>query len=446
MKIIIAGAGDVGFHLAKLLSREAQDIYLIDRDKEKLDYAAAHTDVYPVRGNSTRISVLEEAQVSKAELLIAVTDSEETNIVTAIMGKKLGVKRTIARVQNPEFIKKTRKFSLSELGIDSVIFPRDLLVREIRRLVDQQVATDAFQFAGGQLSLIGIILRESSPLVGKSVADSGEFNPDRSYIPIAIHRQNQTLIPRGPTVFEANDHVYFITQPEGIKRISTLCGSPGRKIRDIMIIGGGRTGQLCAEVLQDDFRVKLVEKDKRRCAVLADELQKTLIINADARDVEALEEEGLADADAFIALTGDSETNIITCLVAKNHQVGKTIALVENIDYIHISQNIGIDALINRKLIAANNIFRHVRKGDISAITSFHGVNAEVIEFVVKASSKICSRPLKDINFPQRALIGGLIRGDQSYIVTGDFQVEAADHVVVFAMPESIREVEKLFY
>ncbi len=446
MKIIIAGAGDVGFHLAKLLSRESQDIYLIDREREKLDYAASHTDVFPVRGNSTRIAVLEEAQVAKAELLIAVTDSEETNILTAIMGKKLGAKRTIARVQNPEFLQKNGKFNLEELGIDSVIFPRDLLVREISRLIDQTVATDAFEFAGGKLSLIGIVLRTSSPLVGKSVMDTSSLNPGRSFIPIAIHRNNQTLIPRGSTVFEENDHVYFISKPEGVARITGLCGAPKGKIRELMIIGGGRTGQLCAEILQKNYRVKLVEKDRKRCIALADELPNALIINADARDVEALEEEGLADADAFIALTGDSETNIISCLVAKNHKVAKTIALVENVDYINISQNIGIDALINRKLIAANNIFRHVRRGDISAITSFHGVNAEVIEFVVKPNSKISKKLIRDINFPLRALIGGLIRGNESFIVSGEFQVEAGDHVVVFAMPESIREVEKLFY
>ncbi len=446
MKIIIAGAGDVGFHLAKWLSRESQDIYLIDTDRSKLDYAASHTDVFPVRGNSTRISVLEEAHVSEAALLIAVTDSEETNLLTAILAKRLGAARTIARVQNPEFLVKGGRIDLTELGIDSVVFPRDLLVREIGRLVDQTAATDAFEFADGKLSLMGIVLRASSPLVGKKVADTAAVNPERSFIPIAIHRGNQTIIPKGSTDFEAEDHVYFITQPEGMARITTLCGAPRRPIREIMIIGGGRTGQLCASMLEKKYRVKLVEKDERRCAQLADELPNTLVIHADAREVDALEEEGLGDADAFIALTGDSETNIITCLVAKNHDVGKTIALVENIDYINISQNIGIDALINRKLIAANSIFRHVRKGDVSAITSFHGVDAEVIEFIARKDSPICRSPIRTIRFPRRALIGGVIREEASYIVTGDFQVEPGDHVVVFSMPESIREVEKLFF
>ncbi len=445
MKIIIVGAGDVGFHLAKLLSRESQDIYLVDRDRNKLEYAASHTDVFPIRGNCTRISVLEEAQVSKASLLIAVTDSEETNIVTAILAKRLGAKRTIARVQNQELLEADDRIDLAELGIDSVISPRDLLVKEIRRLIDQSVATDAFDFADGKLTMLGIVLRPDSPLAGQSVQDSSELNPGRDFIPIAIHRGNQTIIPRGNTVMEAGDHVYFIAKQSGVPRISGLCGSAKRMIRDVMIVGGGRTDQLCAQMLEKDYRVKVVEKDRERCLALAEELPDSLIIHADARDVEALEEEGLADTDAFIALAGDSETNIISCLVAKNHEVAKCIALVENIDYIYISQNIGIDALINRKLIAANNIFRHVRRGDISAITSFHGVNAEVIEFVAKPRSRIARKRIKDLNFPRRALIGGLIRGDESFIVSGDFQVHPGDHVVVFTMPDAIREVEKLF-
>ncbi len=445
MKIIIVGAGDVGFHLAKMLSRESQDIYLVDRNRAKLDYAASHTDVYPIRGNCTRISVLEEAQVSKASLLIAVTDSEETNIVTAMLGKKLGAKRTIARIQNPELLEENGKIQLPDLGIDSVISPRDLLVKEIQRLVDQTVATDAYDFADGKLSMLGIVLRQGSPLAGVTVQDSSELNPERDFIPIAIHRKNQTIIPRGNTRMELGDHVYFIAKPSGVPAVSSLCGLGKKQIRDVMIVGGGLTGQWCAAKLQKDYRVKLVEKDEERCAILAEELPDVLIINADAREVEALEEEGLADTDAFIALAGDSETNIISCLVAKNHNVAKCIALVENIDYIYISQNIGIDALINRKLIAANNIFRHVRRGDISAITSFHGVNAEVIEFVAKPRSKITRKRIKDLNFPKRALIGGLIRGEESYIVSGDFQVHAEDHVVVFTMPDAIRDVEKLF-
>lgn len=445
VKIIIVGAGDVGFHLAKLLSRESQDIYLVDKDRAKLDYAASHTDVFPIRGNCTRISVLEEAQVSKASLLIAVTDSEETNIVTAILGKKLGAKRTIARVQNQELLDENGPIQLSELGIDSVISPRDLLVNEIKRLVDQSVATDAFEFAEGKLTMLGIVLRMSSPLAGRTLQEASELNPDRDFIPIAIHRKNQTIIPRGNTRMEVGDHVYFIAKPTGVPVVSGLCGLGKRQIRDVMIVGGGLTGQMCAAMLQKDYRVKVVEKDAERCDELAEELPNALIIHADARDVEALEEEGLADVDAFIALAGDSETNIISCLVAKNHDVAKCIALVENIDYIYISQNIGIDALINRKLIAANNIFRHVRRGDISAITSFHGVNAEVIEFVAKPRSKIARKRIKDLSFPKRALIGGLIRGEESYIVSGDFQVHPGDHVVVFTMPDAIREVERLF-
>jgi trk system potassium uptake protein len=445
MRIIIAGAGDVGFHLAKLLTQENQDIVLIDKDEERLKYASDHLDISTIKGNSISYAVLEEAQVSKARLVIAATNSEEANISTCIIAKHLGARQTIARIRNSEFLLKKEKLDLAKLGIDEIISPETLAAREIKRLLKDVAFTDWFEFDQGLLSLAGIALDENSPLVGKTISESSHHNPDRNFLTVAILRGNQTIIPRKDDVFHVGDHVYFITQPEALDSLMALSGKERKRIKNVMILGGGRVGFHTARKLAIRHNVKLIETNKKRCFELADQLEGTLVINGDGSDVELLLEEGIDQMDAFIAVTENSETNIISCLVAKNHGVRKTIALVENMNYIHLSQNIGVDTMINKKLIAANFIFRYIRQGEVISLTSLHGVDAEIVEFEVNEGSKVKGRSIRDLGFPKSAIVGGVIRHGKSYTPDGDFVFQAMDHAVVLARPECIHKVEGLF-
>ncbi len=445
MRIIIAGAGDVGFHLAKLLAYEAQDIVIVDLNGDKLQYASNHLDVGTIKGSSTSYKVLEDAGVAKADLLISVTESEETNIATCIIGKNLGAKKTIARISNTEYLHRKDKLDLKSIGIDEIISPESLAAREIKRLLKESAATDSFEFEKGMLSLIGITVDKESALRDKTLTETAYLNPDHNFTTVAILRGEETIIPHGDNKFVEGDHAYFIAQPDGVDKVLDLTGKERMPIKNIMILGGSRIGFNTARNLSKKYNIKLIEEDKDKCFELADQLPDTLIINGDGRDVELLSEEGIKDMDAFIAVTGNSETNIISSLVAKNHGVNKTIALVENMDYIHLSQNIGVDTMINKKLIAANFIFRYIRKGEVLNLTSIHGVNAEILEFEVKENSKILDYELQNLKFPITAIIGGVIRNGQGYTVRGDFMFKPKDRVVVLSRQECIHAVESFF-
>lgn len=445
MRIIIAGAGDLGFHLAKLLAYEEQDIILIDRDLSVLEYASNNLDVSTIKGSSTSVKILEEANVAKADLLIAVTSIEDTNITTCIIGKSLGAKRTVARISNIEFLHQREKLNLKGMGIDEIISPESLAAKEIKRLVKESALTDTFEFEQGKLSLIGITVDENSELKDKTLTETAYLNPDHNFTTIAILRDNKTIIPHGENKFTLNDHAYFIAEPSGIDRVMSLAGKQRFEIKNIMILGGSKVGINTAKQLSKKYKIKLIEKDKEKCFALADTLPDTMIINGDVRDTNLLKEEGLDRMDAFIAVTGNSETNIISSLVAKNHGVKKTIAAVENVDYIHLSQSIGVDTMINKKLIAANFIFRYIRRGEVLSLTSLHGVDAEILEFEVQPNSKILTHELRNLDFPKTAVIGGVIRKDIGYTVRGNFEFEAKDRVVVLSNPSCIHTVEGFF-
>lgn len=445
MKIIIAGAGDVGFHLAQLLSYENQDIVVIDTNQDVLDYAATHLDVLTLRGDASSIDMLKEAEADRANLLLAVTTSENTNLVTAILAKKMGTAKTIARVQSRDYLEDASKQLFRELGIDTLISPRQLAAREIQRLVDQCSFSDVFEFENGKMSLVGLTVEEGSPLVNLQLSDWNKVHPNLATRPIAVLRGYQTILPRGNTVLRRKDHVYFITNRSDAGSLEHSLGKEKVKIRNVMIVGGSGLAFDTAKLLENDYKITLVDADKNRCKYMAEYLERTLIINGEPSNIDLLEEEGLSHMDAFIALTPNSETNIITSLTAKNHGVYKTIAQVENKEYVHISQDIGVDSLINKKLIAANNIFRFIRKGQIEAITSLNGVDAEIIEFIVHKTNQLTKKPLKDLHFPETAIIGGVIRGEESLLPSGDIQLQVGDRVIVFALPEAIGKVERLF-
>ena len=448
MRIIIAGAGEVGFHLAKLLSFEAQDITLIDNDRDSLYYADAHLDIRTVKGDATSIKILKEAQVKDADLVIGVTSSETTNITVCVLAKQLGAKRTIARIANTEFLENKEEIGFTRFGIDELISPEALAAKEIELLLNQSAFNDTYEFEGGALTMVGLSLPSSAPFVGKSVKETARIFPEIHFMPIALRRNGlqETVIPRGDTIFQSGDQVYFITTKGGVSNLYKLTGKVRQEMKNVMILGGSKIGRKTSrDLCRKKMNVKLIESNKATAYDLADELPKALVIHGDGRNVELLEEENIQDMDAFIAVSGNSETNIMTCLMAKSKKVKRTIALVENMDYFQLSHSIGIDTLINKKLLAANNIFRYVRKGEVVAITRLNNMEAELLEFVVKPSSKVCDRRIIDLNFPRAAIIGGIIREGEGQIALGNFTIKAGDRAVICCLPDAIQKVEKLF-
>jgi len=447
MKIIIAGAGDVGFHLAKLLSYESQDTYIIDFDGDKLNYINNHLDVFTKKGDATSINLLKEIGIDSADLLLAVTESQNTNFTISVIGKALGVKKTIARIDNPEFLKNDI-VDFKKFGVDFMISPQELAANEIKMLLNQSSFNDTVEFEKGLFNVMGTCLSYKSPILDLTVKEAKDKFPLVDFITIAIKREgiSQTIIPRGDTVYNLKDQVYFSVPKKCINKLYPIIGQEQLHIKNVMILGGSSIGFKTARNLcKENFKVKLVEKKKEKALDIADKLSNILVINGDGRDLELLEEENIREMDAFIAVTGDSETNIMSCLVAKSKGVKKTIALVENMDYINISQTIGIDTLINKKLLAASSIFKHIRKGDILALANLHNIDAEVFEFEVKENSRVTKKPISDLKFPREAVFGGIIRDGKAMMSFGDFQIKAKDRAIVFCLPEAISTVEELF-
>mgnify|MGYP005851831167 CR=1 FL=1 len=379
MNIVIAGAGDMGYHLAERLSFDNKDITLIDTERDVLDYVSSKLDVMVVLGDATSIDVLQQANVGRASMVLAVTTSEKTNIVTAVLAKQLGAKRVMARVRNHSYLNEENIPYFNNLGIDNLISPTMLCSREIFNMIENSSFTEVFDFGGGKLNIVGITLDQFSPLVNQRIMDTKSDPIYEDIRIIAIVRDQKTLIPRGSTIIRNNDHVFFISNKKNTETIQEVLGQKKVKIKNIMIIGGDDMAVTTAIKLQDKYRVTLVNKDKERCKWLAENLPDTLVINGDYKNIEMLVEEGLEQMDAFLALTESSETNIITSLSAKNHGVYKTIAHVDTREYIHISHSIGVDSLINKKLVAANEISRYLKKGSGEAVAGREGVDAECI-------------------------------------------------------------------
>ena len=445
MNIVIAGDGELGFYLARFLSADFHNITIVDPHKELLELLESNSDLMTIAGDSTSIDVLKSANIKKTDLLISVLHEETTNIVTAILAKKLGAKRTIARVNNTENLTDENRKVFHELGIDAIVSPESIAAIEIVKLLNQAAATEIFDFSKGKLSLFLIRLDSKAKVLDKTLDEIAVEYPELNFRAVALHRESKTIIPKGNDKFQLNDLAYVITKPDGIGHLMKLGGKSKIEIKDVMIIGGGRIGRISAHMMEKKFNIKLIDTNKERCENLANLLTDTLIINGDARDVDLLEDEGIRGIDAFIAVTNDSETNIFTCLLAQKMGVKKTIALVENLDYIDIAQNIGIDTIINKKMIAASDIVRHTMDAEVVSIKCLHGVEAEVLEFVVKAKSSVTKKSIRNLHFPPDAIIGGIVRGDESYIALGDFQIQKDDKVVVYALPTAIQKVVKLF-
>jgi trk system potassium uptake protein TrkA len=447
MDIIIAGDGEVGFHLAEALVNSHHNITIVDPHEELLQMIESHADLMTIVGESNSVQVLKQAQVNKADLVIAVLHNESINILTAILAKKLGAKQVIARVNTLENVSPANQEIYKQLGIDILVSPEDIAAHEVINLLEKPAATEIYDLSDGKLSIYVVRIENDAPVIGKSldmIASSYRYK-NLSFRAVAIHRGKDTFLPTGKTEFQAGDLVYVITKPDSLSEMLNLSGLKEIEVNNIMIVGGGRMARVISKRLEKDINIKLIEINHNRCMFLSELLDDTLIINGDARDINLLEEEGIENVDAFIAVSDNTETNILTCLHAKKYGIKKTIALVENLDYIEISQNIGIDTVLNKKLIAASYILRHSMRDEVASLKIVSGINAEIIEIEAQKGSYITKKPIKELHLPEGMIIGGIIRGEEAFIAVGSIQIEEGDNVVVFALPETRDKVEKLF-
>ena len=445
MKIIIAGAGNVGTHLAQLLSREKQDIILMDDDEEKLTALSSNFDLLTVTASPSSISGLKEVGVKEADLFIAVTPDESRNMTACMLATNLGAKKTVARIDNYEYLLPKNKEFFQKLGVDSLIYPEMLAAKEIVSSMRMSWVRQWWEFCGGALILIGTKMREKAEILNIPLYELG--GPNIPYHVVAIKRGTETIIPRGDDVIKLHDIVYFTTTRKYIPYIRKIAGKEDyADVRNVMIMGGSRIAVRTAQYVPDYMQVKIVDNDINRCNRLTELLDdKTMIINGDGRDMDLLIEEGLKNTEAFVALTGNSETNILACLAAKRMGVEKTVAEVENIDYIGMAESLDIGTVINKKMIAASHIYQMMLDADVSNVKCLTFANADVAEFTVPAGAKITKHFIKDLGLPKGTTIGGMIRNGEGVLVTGDTLIQPGDHVVVFCLSMMIKKIEKFF-
>ena len=444
MKIVIAGVGEMGSHLAKLLSGNGHEITVIDTNPKALSDVVSLADVITVEGDSTTFAILRKASVRKCDLFIAVHPVENTNILSAIMAKQLGAKKSIARIDNNEYLEPNNKEMFINMGIDYMFYPEKIAAEEVISLLGHTSTTEFVDFSGGRLSLLVFRLEPTSPLVGRELS-SFTVDENSAYRTVAISRSGKTIIPHGTDSYMVGDMLYVIARHDSVSEIMALSGQGDVHIKNMMILGGSRIGVQIAQAMQEDVNIKLIDYNADKAYHLAEQLEKTLIINDDGRNTEAMMEEGLSNMDAFVAVTGRSETNILAAMLAKRMGVKKVIAEVENLNYINLADSVGVDTIINKKMVSASNIFRFTMTTDVLAIKCLTGSDAEVLEFIVKPNSPATKAPIKDLGLPSDMTIGGIVRGDKVFIASGKTEIAAYDRVVIFAMPSAIGKVGYYF-
>jgi trk system potassium uptake protein TrkA len=445
MNIIIAGDGEVGVHLAKSLTELDHNITVVDPHSELLKRLESETDLMTITGDSTSPQVLIDANVADCDLFLSVLHDESVNLVTCILAKKLKAKKTVARISNAELLNPKHREMFRELGVDELVCPERIAAREITNLLNNSVATEFFDFSGGLLTMYVVRIDEGSPVVGHDVKELAQEHPDLQVRVVAILRHGETLIPHRGMALRVDDQVYLIGRTNQMEGVNQVVGKQAVAIRRTMIAGGGRIGRYAAITLQDKMHITLIEEDRQRAEELSSLLNDTLIISGDATDIDLLKEEGLENVDAFIGVTDSSETNVLTCLHAKRLGVKRTIALVENTGFIDISQDIGIDTIINKKLITASYIARFIVKGDAVSSKWLSGTNAEVMELIVGKRAPATKTPLGELEIPEGATVGGVIRGRETLLPSRELQLAEGDKVVIFTLPKSMSKMVKLF-
>ncbi len=451
MKIIIEGAGEVGSHLAKMLRAESNEVTVIDNDSERLEHLAAYTDIEAVQGNPSSINTLKSAGVAKADLFIAVYPftTQEVNIVGALLAKHLGAKKVLARVGDQDYLTAENKLLFKEMGIELMFYPERLAADEIFDLLKHSSSSESMDFARGRLQVEVFKLEEDSPLLDMKIAEFAAITTrdELQFRVIAISRGGQTIMPKFDTKLLYHDLVYIIATRDGMQFLMKFLGKNTVETDKVMILGGSKIAELAAAQLSKKISlVKILEKNKERAMALSEKLDdNVIVVLGDGRNSELIVEEGIKDYDAFLALTGKDEANVLACVVAKKFGVERTIAEVENIEYIHLAEEMGVDSVINKKLITAGRLFKFTLSGKARLVKYMSGTNAEILEYTVAPGSSITKGALKDLSFPKDSVIGGYIRGNESAIAVGTTRIEAYDRVVVFALPHAVKEVDAFF-
>jgi trk system potassium uptake protein TrkA len=447
MRAIIVGAGEVGFDVARLLSMEGHDVVVIDKDAAALSNVRERLDVMTVHGNGTSARVLREAGVDGAGILVAVTTVDEVNVVACMLAERLGVGITIARVRSDELSASESVLLSRDFGIDVVIHPEDSAAAEVERLIMRAGASDVIPLADGRLTLVGLRVDADSPVIGRSLIELSSGATNVPFRIAAILRGIRTILPGGTERLVRNDVMFVAAQPKHVPPMLDLMGKKDRRIESVMILGGSEVGLRVARRLGDrrHIRVKLVEPSRERAEHVAELLGDVLVIHGAPTDIDLLVTEGLPEMDAFVAVTDDEESNLVTCLLAKHLGVRKTVALLSKPAYIPISQSIGLDSAVNMKLAVSREVMRHLRGKHVRSVATVHGMDAEIVEFVADARSSITRAPLSELNLPTGMLVAGVVHGKTAEVATGTTRVEAGDHAYVFVAPGVVREVERLF-
>lgn len=444
MKVVIAGAGAVGTHLSKLLSRESHDVVLLDQNKDKLNLSKSNLEVMTMEGSATSLKDLDESGVKDADLFIGVTEEESVNITACMLASKMGAKKTFARIDNYEYLLPQNKEFFEGLGINSMVYPEMLAAKEIVLAIKRPWVRLWVEFFDGAIILAGVKIRANSQLADKYLSEIG--STIKKFHIVAIKRNNYTLIPNGSDKVLADDIVFFTTTQEYISDLPSIMGKKDYDTKNVMIMGGSRIAIRTTQYLPSDIRIKLLEADKEKCYKLLEKVPHNVtVFHEDGRSSEFLINERIKDVDTFVAVTGNSEANILACMAAKRLGVRQTIAEVENMDYISMAENLDIGIIINKKLITVSNIYKFLLNSDITNVKSLTFANADVAEIVARANSKITKKKVKDLRLPNNITLGGLMRDGKPVLIEGDTQVQDNDNVVVFCIGDNLRNAENLF-
>ena len=447
MRVIVVGAGEVGFDVARILSKEQHDVVVIDIDPDALSSVADRLDVMTLQGNGTSATVLQNAGVSRADLMVAVAAIDEVNIIACMMADRMGVKTTVARIRSDELTVESGIVSTKDFGINLVIHPEDSAAAEIVRLIKRASATDVISICDERLQLVGMRLDVRSPVLEMNLESVLASHPNVPFRVVAIARGIRTIVPTGKDTLRYNDQVFVIARPKDVPHVTKIMGKKEGRLHEIMILGGGPIGQRIAAELSSfkTKKVKLVEPDPVEAERLAEELSNVLVLNGHGTDIDLLATEGLAEMDAFVAVTDDEESNLVTCLLAKHLGVKKTVALLSKGAYIPISQSIGLDAAVSAKLAVSREILRYLRGKHVSSVATIAGLDAEMLEISAQPGAKVVGKTLRELKLPKGVIIAATFDGKKAKIATGDTVIDPGDTAYVFVLPQKIRDVERLF-
>lgn len=446
MNITIIGIGKIGSMLTKRLSFERHNITLIDYDSNKIDYARDNLDASVIEGNALNYKTLEAAAVNTSEIFAALTSVDHINLLSCQLAKKMGAKYTIARVRNTDFFNSKYFFTPSSLGIDAVVHPEFETAQAIIRLVRQSSSTDIVEFEEGKIQFSGIRLEKDTQILHTSLKDLGSIYGNPPMRVVAIKRGARTIIPDGNDLFLMGDQIFFICPKNYLDTALEFFGKTNAKVENILVAGGGMIGASVAAALENEINIKIIEYDEKKAQLLAENLNNTLVIHGDGSDLDILHYEGLTDMDEYIAVTGDDETNIITSIVARHLEVPRTITLIKKDNYLPLSPSLGLDAVVSKQQITVNAIQRFIKRRNVKNFAELPGVDAEIFEFIAKEGNKICKKPLMNINFPKNAIVAAILDEDDNLIIPkGDTRIIPKHKVIIFALPQAIAAVEKLF-